>query len=122
MGLGIAVMIYALARHRFGVPAWLAVLATVPVLYDGFEIQLEHLIMADVPYLFLLTLAVTLLMWNPAGPSMRTSVLIGLLLGIGDIVRSGGSAGGRSRPPSSCASCRWSPTRAGSTSSTASSR
>jgi hypothetical protein len=90
MGLGIAVMIYALARHRFGAPAWLAVLATVPVLYDGFQIQLEHLIMADVPYLFLLTLAMTMLLWNPAGPSMRTSVLIGLLLGIGDIVRSVG--------------------------------
>ena len=32
MGLAIAVMIYALARHRFGVAAWLAALATVPVL------------------------------------------------------------------------------------------
>ena len=47
MGLLIAVMIYVLARHRFGAPAWIAVLATLPVLYDGFEIQLEHLIMAD---------------------------------------------------------------------------
>src|ERR1700722_7540273 len=47
MGLLVAVMIYALARHRFGTPAWVAVLATLPVLYDGFEIQLEHLIMAD---------------------------------------------------------------------------
>jgi Dolichyl-phosphate-mannose-protein mannosyltransferase len=90
MGLAIAVMIYALARHRFGVPAWLAVLATVPVLYDGFQIQLEHLIMADVPFLFLLTLAMTLLLWNPAGPSMRTCVIVGLLLGIGDCVRSVG--------------------------------
>jgi hypothetical protein len=61
MGLAIAVMIYALARHRFGVSAWLAALATVPVLYDGFEIELEHLIMADVPFLFVLTLATTLL-------------------------------------------------------------
>jgi len=67
MGLAIAVMIYALARHRFGAPAWLATLATVPVLYDGFEIQLEHLILSDVPFLFLLTLATTLLMWDPAG-------------------------------------------------------
>jgi len=35
MGLAVAVMVYALAR-RFGAPAWLAALATVPVLYDGF--------------------------------------------------------------------------------------
>ena len=84
MGLAVAVMIYALARHRFGAPAWLATLATVPVLYDGFEIQLEHLIMADVPFLFLLTLAITLLLWDP-GPSTRRCVVIGALLGIGAI-------------------------------------
>ena len=53
---------------RPGWPRW----PTVPVLYDGFEIQLEHLIMADVPFLFLLMLAITMLLWNPAGPSLRT--------------------------------------------------
>ncbi|MFY9651883.1 MAG: hypothetical protein WAK38_18240, partial [Trebonia sp.] len=89
MGLAVAVMIYALARHRFGAPAWLATLATVPVLYDGFEIQLEHLIMADVPFLFLLTLAVTLLLWDPM-PSLRRCVLIGGLLGLAEIMRSVG--------------------------------
>jgi hypothetical protein len=89
MGLAVGVMIYALARHRFGAPAWLAVLATVPVLYDGFEIQLEHLIMADVPFLFLLTLAVTLLLWDPV-PSTRRCVVVGALLGLAEIVRSVG--------------------------------
>jgi hypothetical protein len=88
MGLAIAVMIYALARHRFGVPAWLAALATVPVLYDGFEIELEHLIMADVPFLFLLTLATTLLLWDRSGPSTRTCAVIGGLLGLGAVLRS----------------------------------
>ena len=91
MGLAVAVMIYALARHRFGARPWLATLAVVPVLYDGFEIELEHLIMADVPFLFLLTLAVTLLLWDPAGPSMRTCVVIGGLLGIGAVLRSIGT-------------------------------
>jgi hypothetical protein len=89
MGLAVAVMIYALARHRFGAPAWLATLATVPMLYDGFQIQLEHLIMADVPFLFLLTLAVTLLLWDPV-PSLRRCVLIGALLGLAEIFRSVG--------------------------------
>jgi hypothetical protein len=87
MGLAVAVMIYALARHRFGAPAWLAVLATVPVLYDGFEVQLEHLIMADIPFLFVFTLALTLLLWEP-DPSLLRCALIGLLLGIGDLLRS----------------------------------
>jgi len=88
MGLSVAVMIYALARHRFGAPAWLATLATVPVLYDGYEIELEHLILSDVPFLFVVTLATTLLLWDPAGPSTRRSVVIGLLLGLGVILRS----------------------------------
>ena len=89
MGLAVAVMVYALARHRFRAPAWLATLAAVPVLYDGFEIQLEHLIMADVPFLFLIMLATTLLLWDPV-PSGRRCVLVGALLGIAEIVRSVG--------------------------------
>src|SRR3984893_1405635 len=92
MAIAVAVMIYALARQRFGAPAWLATLATVPVLYDGFQIQLEHLIMADVPFLFLLTLAVTLLLWDPGppAPSLRRCLLIGALLGLAEILRSVG--------------------------------
>src|SRR5205085_2882021 len=88
MGLAVAVMVYALARHCFSAPAWLATLAAVPVLYDGFEIELEHLIMGDVPFLFLLTLATTLLLWDRSGPSLRKCVAVGLLLGIADCVRS----------------------------------
>jgi hypothetical protein len=88
MGLAVAVMVYALARHRFSTPAWLATLATVPVLYDGFQIELEHLILGDVPFLFLLMLATTLLLWDRPGPSLRKCVAAGLLLGIADCVRS----------------------------------
>jgi hypothetical protein len=88
MGLAVGVMVYALARHRFAAPGWLATLAAVPVLYDGFEIQLEHLIMADVPFLFLLTLATTLLLWDPSGPSTRRCLVIGGLLGLGAVLRS----------------------------------
>jgi hypothetical protein len=90
MGLAVAVMIYALARHRYGVRAWVATLATVPVLYDGFEIQLEHLVLSDVPFLFVLMLATTLLLWDPAGPSTQRCVAIGALLGIGAVLRSVG--------------------------------
>ncbi len=86
MGLAVAVMVYALAR-RYGAPAWLATLATVPVLYDGFEIELEHLIMPDVPFLFLLTAATTLLLWDRSGPSLAQCAGSGLLLGIADTVR-----------------------------------
>jgi hypothetical protein len=89
MGLLVAVMIYALARHRFGAPAWLAVLATLPVLYDGFEIQLEHLVMSDTLFLFLAMAAVTVLLWSPR-PSWRACLAAGLLLGLSTTVRSTG--------------------------------
>ncbi len=89
MGIGVAVMIYALARHRFGAPAWVAVLFSLPVLYDGFEIQLEHLIMADTLFLFLAVAAVTLVLWSPR-PSWRVCLLAGLLLGLSAVVRATG--------------------------------
>jgi hypothetical protein len=86
MGLAVAVMIYALARHRFAVPAWAAVAATLPVLYDGFEIQLEHLVMADTLFLFLAMAAVTVVLWSPR-PSWRSCLAAGLLLGVSSTVR-----------------------------------
>jgi hypothetical protein len=89
MGVGVAVMIYAVARHRFAAPAWLAVLATLPVLFDGFEIQLEHLIMADTLFLFLAMAGVTVALWTPR-PSWRFCLAAGLLLGLSATVRSTG--------------------------------
>src|SRR6516164_2188662 len=88
MGLAVGVMVYALARHRYLAPAWLATLAAVPVLYDGFEIQLEHLILSDALFLLVLMLATTLLLWDPAGPSTRRCAAIGALLGLGAVLRS----------------------------------
>ena len=101
MGLLVAVMMYALARRRFGAPAWLATAITLPVLYDGFEIQLEHLIMADTLFLFLVMLAVTVLLWSPLAPLRaqglpwwRTSwarcAAAGGLLGLSSLVRATG--------------------------------
>jgi hypothetical protein len=91
MGLLVAVMIYALARRRFAAPAWVAVLATLPVLYDGFEIQLEHLVMTDTLFLFLAFAALTVLLWTPR-PSWRACLAAGLLLGLSATVRSTGLA------------------------------
>jgi hypothetical protein len=89
MGLAVGAMIYALARHRFGAPAWVAVLFSLPVLFDGFEIQLEHLIMADTLFLFLVMAAVTLVLWSPR-PPWWTCLLAGLLLGLSAVVRATG--------------------------------
>jgi hypothetical protein len=111
MGLAVAVMIYALAKRRFSCPAWLAALMTLPVLFDGFEIQLEHLILSDTLFLFLAMLSLTILLWSPlradtSAPWQRAwwhagwrSVVssswvrcgvAGLLIGLSAIVRSTG--------------------------------
>jgi hypothetical protein len=87
MGVAVGVMVYAVARHRFGAPRWIATLATLPVLFDGFQIQLEHLILSDVPFEFLIALAVTLLLWDRK-PSWQRCTLIGFILGIAETVRS----------------------------------
>jgi hypothetical protein len=101
MGLLVAVMMYALAVHRFSTPKWLAAVMTLPVLYDGFEIQLEHLILSDTLFLFLAMLAVLVLLWSPLPPlrgagvpwwrsSWARCALAGALLGVSAIVRSTG--------------------------------
>src|SRR5260221_6514816 len=89
MGLLVPVMIYALAKKRFGAPAWLAVALTLPVLYDGFEIQLEHQILSDMMFLFIAMVAVTVLLWAPQ-PSWWRCGLAALLIGLSAIVRSTG--------------------------------
>ena len=107
MGLLVAVMMYALARHRFGTPKWLAAVMTLPVLYDGFEIQLEHLILSDTLFLFPVMLAVLVLLWSPLPPlraaggaggarvpwwrsSWARCALAGALAGVSAIVRTTG--------------------------------
>jgi Dolichyl-phosphate-mannose-protein mannosyltransferase len=82
MGLAIAVMIYALLR-RHGLPRWGATLATLPVLLDAYEIQLEHEILPDIAFAFLLVAAVTLVSWwdgdeRPIWASATAGALLGL--------------------------------------------
>jgi len=88
MGLGVGVAIYALLWRR-GLPAWAATLAAVPVLFDAYEVQLEHMLMSDTLFLALVVLVVVLLSWNDR-ISMRTAVVVGLLLGYATVVRSVG--------------------------------
>jgi hypothetical protein len=89
MGVAIGLMIYALLRKRFGLPGWAATLATVPVLLDAYEIQLEHLILSDLLFTFLIVSAITLLLW-PAQPSWKIGAGVGLILGMAALTRSVG--------------------------------
>ncbi|MFF5206561.1 hypothetical protein [Streptosporangium sp. NPDC000396] len=87
MGLGIAVLVYALLRKKFGLPGWGATLATVPVLFDGYQIQLEHLVMSDTMFMLLVVGVVTLVLWHRK-VSWRLGAMIGLLLALTALTRS----------------------------------
>jgi hypothetical protein len=88
MGLGIAVMIYLLAR-RAGVPKLWATVATLPVLLDGFEIEDEHMVMAEALFTFLVMLALLLILWRYR-TSWPIALVAGLLVGYAIVVRSEG--------------------------------
>jgi hypothetical protein len=88
MGLGIAVMIYLLAR-RVGVPKLWATIATLPVLLDGFEIEDEHLLMAETLFTFLVMLALLAVLWRYR-TWWPTALAAGLLVGYAVDVRTEG--------------------------------
>ncbi|WP_119727248.1 phospholipid carrier-dependent glycosyltransferase [Thermomonospora amylolytica] len=89
MGLATGVMIYALLRRRFGLPGWGAALAAAPVLLDAYQIQLEHLVLSDAPFIFWVTAAVTLLLWNER-PGPKAAAGVGLLVAAAWLTRSVG--------------------------------
>jgi hypothetical protein len=88
MGLAIAVLIYVLMT-RAGVARRWAALATLPVLLDGNEIELEHMVMAETLFTLLAVVAVTLVLWRRR-PSWPACLLAGLLVGYAITVRSEG--------------------------------
>jgi hypothetical protein len=81
MGLAMGVLIYLLAR-RFGLPAWAATLATVPVLFDAYELQLEADAVPDVPFGLLVVLALYLLLRSPGERRPARTTAAAFLLGV----------------------------------------
>ncbi|WP_230421340.1 glycosyltransferase family protein [Actinomadura soli] len=89
MGLAMGVMIYALLRRRFRLPGWGAALAAAPVLLDAYQLQLEHLVLSDTMFTFLVMSAVTLLLWRDR-PSWKIAAAVGLIVGLAWLTRSVG--------------------------------
>ncbi|MGW0801792.1 hypothetical protein [Nonomuraea sp. NPDC002799] len=83
LGLAAGVLIYRAARRA---PRWAATLATVPVLLDAYQIELEHLLVSDTLFMFLVLSAVVLSTTRrPA-----TVAAIGLLLAAATLSRTVG--------------------------------
>lgn len=85
LGLATGVMVYVLLRRR-DVPAWGATLAAAPVLLDASFLQLEHAVLSDTLFIFLVVAAVTVLMWSP-GLSMPCAAGAGVLLAMAACTR-----------------------------------
>jgi hypothetical protein len=81
MGLVIGVLIYLLAR-RYGLPGWVATLAAVPVLFDAYELQLESDVVPDVPFGFLIVVALYLLLRSPGERRPARTAVAAFLIGV----------------------------------------
>lgn len=88
MGLAMGVAIYAVLRRR-GLPWWGATIASLPVLFDVFELQLEHMIAADVLFYALITAVLVLLCWWDRPPP-AVAAIAGASIGYAATVRSVG--------------------------------
>lgn len=84
-GLAMGVLIYRLVG-RLGVRRWLAAVAAVPILLDGYQLQIEQLIMSDVWLEFVLVLTAWVL-FSRGTPNLRRCGLAGVLLGVGVLLR-----------------------------------
>lgn len=86
LGLATGVLVYRAARRA---PRWAATLAATPVLLDAYQIELEHLLVSDTLFMFLVVAAVTLAL--PAERSgWRRAAAIGLLLAAATLTRTVG--------------------------------
>ena len=81
MGLVMGVLIYLLAR-RYGLPGWVAALAAVPVLFDAYELQLESDVVPDVPFGFLIVVALYLLLRSPGERRPARTAVAAFLIGV----------------------------------------
>jgi hypothetical protein len=85
LGLATAVLAYVLLR-RWGVGRWVAALATVPVLFDGMQLVLEHSVLSEVLFNLVVLAGLGALAWH-RHPQLPTTVLGGALLGAAVCVR-----------------------------------
>ncbi|MFD1931662.1 MULTISPECIES: hypothetical protein [Nonomuraea] len=89
LGLATGVLVYVAARRATRrVPTWAATPAAAPVLLDAYQIELEHLLVSDALFSFLVVAAVVLAIRREL--TWRTALAIGLLLACASLTRTVG--------------------------------
>jgi hypothetical protein len=81
MGLAMGVLSYLLGR-RYGLPAWAATLAAIPVLFDAYELQLEGDAVPAIPFGLLVLIALYLLLRSPGQRPLASTAVAAFLLGV----------------------------------------
>ena len=85
MGRATAGLVYALLR-RLSLPGWGATLACVPVLFDGYQLRLEHMVLSDTLFTLLCVATVVTVLWRPHLSAVRLAS-VGLLLAAAVLTR-----------------------------------
>jgi len=86
LGLATAVLIYAVLL-RFGTSRWIAVLATLPVLFDPLQLIIEEYVLTDASATFLLVVALVVLVWKRGEIGKVAPAVTGLLLAAATLIR-----------------------------------
>ncbi len=89
MGIGLGTIIYVVLRTR-GLPAWGAVLAAAPTLFDSRQIWLESSILPDTLFTLTLMIAVAILIVRPK-PAIWQAAIVGLLVSYASVIRGNGA-------------------------------
>jgi hypothetical protein len=88
LGLAVIVLVYALLQRR-GVARWLSVLAVLPLAFDAYLLNIEHFILAETLFVFLMAVALVLLLVRERpGPLLIAAV--GVVLGLLTLTRTVG--------------------------------
>jgi hypothetical protein len=90
LGLGVGAMVYALLR-RHGGSNGVAAFGAAPPLFDGNQIELEHLVLSETLFTFLTVAGVTVLLWRRSMP-IRSALAAGALLSAAALTRTVGLA------------------------------
>jgi hypothetical protein len=85
LGLATAVLLYALLR-RWGAGPVAGMLGALPILFDYLQLNLEHTVLSDVLFEFLLVAGIAVLCWSRR-VTPQVALLAGLVLGVSVTVR-----------------------------------